>query len=324
VSTEFHGIAFDTNTNTVFGGTQDNGTPQQQVPDDQVWSSISTADGGDVGIDDISTPGQSTRYTSFQFLQQFRRRIYNSANVLQATQVPTLTVVSGAPFTTQFYTPVKVNEKVGDRLILGGGNGTYESTNRGDTLTQIGTAGPVARNAIAYGGRRLGLDNPEVVYVGVGATVWLRTTGSGNLTQSTTYPGGGTVVGIAMNPEDWQEAVVANAGGLVHRTTDAGGTWTNITHNLASLNPGLLRSVSYVQAGPNAAIVGTDLGVFALILSTTNWDQLGTGLPNAPVFEMDYDIGRDKLTAGLLGRGSWILTPVAPHVPVELQSFEVN
>ena len=48
VSTEFHGIAFDSNTNTVFGGTQDNGTPQQVMPDNQVWSSISTADGGDV------------------------------------------------------------------------------------------------------------------------------------------------------------------------------------------------------------------------------------------------------------------------------------
>lgn len=321
VSTEFHGIAFDTNTNTVFGGTQDNGTPQQQIPDDQVWASISTADGGDVSVDDISTPGQSTRYSSFQFLGQFRRRIYNSANVLQATQVPTLTVVSGAPFTTQFYTPVKVNDIAGARLILGGGNGAYESTNRGDTLTQIGTAGAVARNAIAYGGRRLGVDNPDVVYVGVGAQIWLRTTGSGSLTQSTTYPGGGTVVGIGMNPEDWQEVVVANAAGLVHRTTDAGATWSNITSNLPALNPGLLRSAAFVPAKPYAAIVGTDLGVYALVLSTTTWDLLGTGLPNAPVFELDYDIGRDKLTAGLLGRGSWTLTPV---VPVELQTFEVR
>ena len=36
------------------------------------------------------------------------------------------------------------------------------------------------------------------------------------------------------------------------------------------------------------------------------------------------DVGRDKLTAGLLGRGSWIITPVAPHIPVELMSFEVH
>ena len=96
VGTEFHGIAFDTNTNTVFGGTQDNGTPQQQIADNQVWASISTADGGDVSVDDISTPGQSVRYTSFQTLQQFRRRTYDAANTLLSTQTPTLTVTSGA------------------------------------------------------------------------------------------------------------------------------------------------------------------------------------------------------------------------------------
>jgi photosystem II stability/assembly factor-like uncharacterized protein len=320
--TEFHGIAFDSNTDTVLGGTQDNGTPQQQVPDNQVWSSISTADGGDVSVDDITTPGLSVRFSSFQFLGSFRRRTYNAANVLRSTQTPTLTVTSGAPFSAQFYTPVKVNERVGTRVILGGANGAYESLNRGDTLVQLST-NSVARNAIAYGGRRLGVDNPDVLYVGSGAQVLVRTT-SGGLLAASAYPGGGAVAGIALNPEDWQEAVVANAAGLIHRTTDAGATWSNITHNLAALNPGVLRSVSYVQAGPNAALVGTDRGVFALLLNTTTWDSMGTALPNAPVFELDYDVSRDKLTAGLLGRGSWILTPVAPHVPVELQSFEIR
>ena len=173
------------------------------------------------------------------------------------------------------------------------------------------STGQVARNAIAYGGRLLGVDNPDVLYVGAGAQVLVRTTSSGTLTASA-YPGGGTVAGIAMNPEDWQEAVVANSAGQVHRTTDAGASWSNVTNNLAALNPGVLRSVSFVAAGPNAAIVGTDRGVYALKLNTTLWDSLGTGLPNAPVFELDYDIARDKLTAGLLGRGAWMLHAGGP------------
>jgi hypothetical protein len=320
VSTEFHGIAFDTNTDTVFGGTQDNGTPQQVTPNNQVWSSISTADGGDVGIDDISTAGQSTRYTSFQFLGQFRRRIYSSAGALLATQVPALTVTSGAAFGTQFYTPVKVNERVGARLILGGSNGAYESLNRGDTIAQVGTTS-VNRNAILYGGRRLGVDNPDVLYVGSGSQVLVRTTSGGPLTASA-YPGG-TVVGLALNPEDWQEAYATDATS-VFRTTDAGASWTNVTHNLQSFGPGLLRSAAFVLAGPGAVLVGTDRGVYALKLDGTVWDVLGTGLPNAPVLELDYDIARDKLMAGLLGRGAWVLTPLAPDVPVELQTFDVR
>jgi hypothetical protein len=320
VSTEFHGIAFDSNTNTVFGGTQDNGTPQQVTPGNQVWSSISTADGGDVGIDDASTAGQSVRYSSFQQLQQFRRRTYDSAGTLLSTASPTLTVTAGPAFGAQFYTPVKVNERVGARLILGGSNGAYESFNRGDTIAQVGP-GSVNRNAIAYGGRRLGVDNPDVLYVGSGTQVLVRTVAAGPYAASA-YPGG-AVTGLALNPEDWQEAFATDATS-VFRTTDAGASWTNVTHNLQSFNPGLLRSAAFILAGPGAVMVGTDRGVYALKLDGAVWDSLGTGLPNAPVFELDYDIARDKLMAGLLGRGAWVLSPLAPDVPVELQTFDVR
>ena len=218
-------------------------------------------------------------------------------------------------------TPVKVNDRAGLRLIIGGSNGAYESLNQGDTLTQLST-GSVRANSIEYGGRRLAVDNPDVLYVGTAATVLVRTVSGGSLSPSA-YPGS-TVNGIGMNQEDWQEAVVVDAIGAVHRTTDAGATWTSITHNLASFNPGTLRSAAFVAVGPGAALVGADRGVFMQRLNTTTWDLLGTGLPNAPVFELDYDAARDKLMAGLLGRGSWLLTPVAPEVPVELLSIEVR
>ncbi len=318
---EFHGIAYDGNTDTVFGGTQDNGTPQQVTPGNQTWSSISTADGGDVTVDDVSTPGQSLRFSSNQNLGAFRRRTYNAAGTLLSTQTPTLTVSSGAALAAQFYTPLRVNAIDGQRLIVGAANGAYESFNRGDTLVQLGTSS-VNRNALAYGGRRLGVDNPDVLYVGAGAQVFVRTVSGGTLSPAATYPGG-TVVGLAMNPTDWREVIVADAS-AVFRSTDAGATWSTLTHDLASFDPGPLRSVSFVAAGPNAAIVGADRGVLGLKLDATTWERVGTGLPNAPVFELDYDAGRDKLSAGLLGRGVWLLTPVAPDVAVELQSFELD
>jgi photosystem II stability/assembly factor-like uncharacterized protein len=321
VATEFHNVAFDTNTDTVFGGAQDNGTPQQKVPDDQVWVSISTADGGDVSVNDHSTPGLSVRYSSFQNLGAFRRRTYDADNNLILTQIPGLVVVSGAPLTPQFVTPVKVNDRAGARLIIGGANGAYESLNQGDTLTQLSTT-PVAANAVAYGGRLDGVDNPDVLYVGTAGDVLVRTVSGGPLAPSP-YPGG-LVAGLAMNVENWMEAVVADTAAQVFRTTDAGATWSDISFNLASLNPGGFRCVSYVPAGPGAVLVGAEHGVFVLKLSGTTWDVLGEGLPNAPVFELDYDAARDKLMAGLLGRGSWLLTRVAPHVPVTLQWFEVE
>ncbi|MET0556053.1 MAG: RTX toxin [Vicinamibacteria bacterium] len=320
VATEFHGIAFDSNTDTVFGGTQDNGTPQQVTPGNPVWSSISTGDGGDVGIDDVSAAGQSVRYSSFQFLQQFRRRTYDSAGTLLSVQNPALTVTSGPPFQAQFYTPVEVNERVGTRLVLGGGNGAYESLNRGDTVVQIGTT-LVNRNAIAYGGRRLEADAPDVLYVGSGAQVLVRTGPAGPLALSA-YAGG-EVTGIALNPEDWHEAYATDAA-AVHRTTDAGATWTNVTYDLPTFGTGRVRTAAFIRAGPGAVMVGTDRGVYGLKLDGTSWDAIGTGLPNAPVAELDYDVARDKLTAGLLGRGAWTLNRLAPHVPVGLLTYEVR
>jgi hypothetical protein len=322
VATEFHGVAFDSNTDTVFGGTQDNGTPQQVAPGNPVWSSISTGDGGDVAIDDASTAGQSVRYSSFQFLGQFRRRTYDSAGTLLSVQAPALTVTSGPPLSPQFYTPVEVNRRVGTRLVLGADSGTYESFNRGDTIVHVGPGTtPINRNAIAYGGRRLEADAPDVLYVGSGDQLQVRTTPGGPLAISA-YPGG-IVTGIALNPEDWHEAYATDAA-AVWRTTNGGVTWTNVTHDLPTFGPGRIRSAAFILAGPGAVMVGTDRGVYGLKLDGTSWDAIGTGLPNAPVVELDYDIARDKLTAALLGRGAWTLTPLAPYVPVELQGFEVR
>ena len=96
-STEFHGIAFDINTNTVFGGTQDNGTPaagdagQPGVVEHQhrgrraTWASTTSR-----------PPASRCATPSFQILGQFRRRTYNSAGTSSSPRrLPTLTVTSG-------------------------------------------------------------------------------------------------------------------------------------------------------------------------------------------------------------------------------------
>ncbi|MDX1409102.1 MAG: hypothetical protein R3330_13230, partial [Saprospiraceae bacterium] len=37
------------------------------------------------------------------------------------------------------------------------------------------------------------------------------------------------------------------------------------------------------------------------------WLKVGTGLPNAPVWDLDYDLTDDVLVAGTLGRGAWTI-----------------
>jgi len=184
--TEFHDIAYDTNSDILIGGAQDTGTPQQITTGGTTWDSVDTADGGDVAVDIITLAGasQSVRYSSRQCLGGFRRVTYDATNAELSDVDPALTTVSGTVLdpgcppsgNMQFKTPIKLNAIDPRRLVIGGGNNTWESFDQGDNVDEVGANIGVNRpHAIAYGGRRDGVDNPDVLYVGDGAQVFVRT-----------------------------------------------------------------------------------------------------------------------------------------------------
>jgi len=316
-TTEFHDVAYDTNSNTILiGEAQDTGTPQQITTGSTTWSSVSTADGGDVAVDSrtLAAINRSIRYSSTQNLGGFRREIYDAANTLISRAFPPRTVVGGgAPFQPQFVTPVELNAIDPRRLVLGGVNSVYESLNQGNTITQIN--GPRA-NAMAYGGRSGGVDNPDVLYVGSSPavlsapTVFLRTTAGAALSPTAALPaGGGAVRDVVLDPDDWRSAYVIDSN-QVFRTTDAGASWTDITGNLVELGAGDFRTTEFIAGDPkDLLVVGTNAGVFVSFSNSgfTSWNKLGTGLPNAPVWDLDYDVADDVLLAGTLGRGAWTI-----------------
>ena len=211
--------------------------------------------------------------------------------------------------TAQFYTPIKPNTVTPVRLIFGADNGVYESLDQGDTvraLTPVVIANGTGPHTIAYGAA----GNPDMLYVGSGNRVFIRTTAPpAALTASATYPGTNPILGIAINPDDPLTAYVVDRT-AVFRTTDAGATWATLTGNLAALNPGSLRSVAFSSANADGAvIVGADRGVFIArgCGAFSAWQRLGTGLPTVPVFQLEYDPADRILLAGTLGRGAWTL-----------------
>jgi hypothetical protein len=48
---------------------------------------------------------------------------------------------------------------------------------------------------------------------------------------------------------------------------------------------------------------GTDFGAFYLANGKNNWARLGTGLPNAPVFDLKLTGDRSMIYAATFGRG---------------------
>jgi hypothetical protein len=151
--TEFHAVAWDALTRTVIGGAQDTGTPEQVDTGRPRWRSVSGGDGGVVAVDSSSLPGLSIRYSSSQRLGGFSRRVYDATNTLQSrTGVGLHVIAGGSPLQAQFYTPVVLNTIAPGRLIIGGKNSVYESSDGGDTIEEIGPGILVkSAGAIAYG-----------------------------------------------------------------------------------------------------------------------------------------------------------------------------
>src|SRR5262245_65228685 len=121
---------------------------------------------------------------------------------------------------------------------------------------------------MAYGGRSGGADNQDVLYVGSGTAVFLRTTASpAPLTQTAALPAGaGTVRDVVLDPDDWRSAYVIDSN-QVFRTTNAGVSWTDITGNLAELGAGTFNTNAFVGGPTKALLVGTHAGVLVSISS---------------------------------------------------------
>jgi hypothetical protein len=324
--TEYHGVNYDTVSNRVMGGAQDTGTTEQRTAAGGIFDSASTADGGDTAIEDQSSTTASTRYSSFQNLGAFRRRAVSAANVVTGTVFPPRTPIAGSPaMTAQFYAPIAANEAAANRLLFGAGNGVYESSDQGNTVSRVSTLviNQIVGSPVVYGIP----GNADFLLFGSGATVHLRTTAAGTISQI--LNAGATIVDVAVDPST-PARLFAVTGADVRYSSDGGTSFNSVLGNLVSgFTPGPLRSAAYAPAPISALIVGSDRGVFVSYLASgfSVWSRLGSGLPNTPVFELDYDTADGLLLAGTLGRGAWTITGIPTSAGSDLlfsNSFEAT
>ncbi|MCR9294279.1 MAG: GEVED domain-containing protein [bacterium] len=308
--TEQHDIAYDSISGIVISGNQDTGTTQQSNSTSLQWSSVSTADGGDVAIDDSGT--NSFRYSSFQNLSTFTRREYDSSNSLISS------VSLQGIDDPHFRTPIELNAVDPTRLIIGGSTAIHERDARGsgsDILVGCAeaTCGLTSTNAffgdpLAYGHA----SDPNLIVVGSGSQILVRRGGlSELLTPTDTAFPGGTVLDIELDTsEEGSWFVLTNSAVFV--TKDFGTTWSELTANLSSL-AGDYRSLEHVE-GPleDFLIVSSDEQVFVSKESDdySVWTRLGGPLPGALIFDTDYDSKDDILAVATMGRGTWALKDV--------------
>ncbi|MBI5154082.1 hypothetical protein HZA57_02500, partial [Candidatus Poribacteria bacterium] len=314
---EFHSVDWDSSADVAIAGAQDTGSSEQVVPGNAEWAEISQGDGGQVAVDEMTRADQdqSIRYSSFQFFQDFRGIVYDSANNFVDFFNPTLIVAgSGGQHlldfdgAIQFYQPYVLNAVNPARGIIGTDR-LYETTDQFDNLSDLTGENPTFITALAYGGFSGGVPNEEVIYYSADANVFVRTTSGGVFTNLTGYLGG-TAQDMVLDADEWGTVYVIDSD-QVFVGTGTGSAWTDITGNLLSLvHVTPLRTIEFVPmpSGNDMIIVGAAGGAF---VSTTtdpgNWSELGDNLPNAVVFDVRYDAIDDLLIAGTLGRGAWTI-----------------
>jgi len=203
------------------------------------------------------------------------------------------------------------------RLLIGTAS-IYESMNRGDSLANLGFTGFfigdfIGASPMAYGGRLNGIPNPDVFYVGAGATIRHRVNLGDPITTLSAYPGSSTR-GLVVNPQNYAHVFVLDNQNQVWGSFNEGASWVNLTANL----PSVMSQVHSIEIfSPDATIRNMVLitgglgGVFQMRrpgAAGGSWAPLGTGLPHVLVRDLHYDYADDVLVAGTLGRGVWTLT----------------
>jgi uncharacterized repeat protein (TIGR01451 family) len=332
------------NPDTFWSGTQDNGTqstlpPSVGWPFGDTWVDNSSGDGGQVVVDHTNPNFVFGTYYNLTGLYRFS----NAQDTLNSGNLPTFTasnIMNGIDKNdrSEFYIPLVLNQGHTNQLVTGTQR-VYRTDNAeasvasdvqwqpiSDDLTS-GCTGSASNGGRACVISALGMsDGGTGGYAGTEeGWVWhaddmLSSTGNANWVRSDAAGAvlpGRPVGSFAVDKSNWRTAYVSFEGynaatpgvsGHVFKTTDGGGTWTNVTGNLPD-NP--VNSLLLDPSDPNTLYAGSDVGAFVTHNGGTSWAPIGSGLPRVNVWQMDYDPSRAMLVAGTHGRGTWTLDTAA-------------
>jgi len=191
--------------------------------------------------------------------------------------------------------------------LLVGKTQVYQTTNGGNTWSQLGTisgaVGKIIRLAYAP-------SNPQIIYAATrtqifktsnGGTSWVRLNGTTSTAAPNTY-----IAVHSTNPD----LLFVTHGGYVSNdkvwsvtSTNAPTTsWENLSGNLPNLP---VNCIVYQNGSNNGIFIGTDVGVYYRNATSNDWVAFDTGLPKVVVTELEISYNNKKLWAATFGRGLW-------------------
>ncbi|MEP6647009.1 MAG: 3-coathanger stack domain-containing protein [Saprospiraceae bacterium] len=205
----------------------------------------------------------------------------------------------------QFYKEVLAHPTV-PNLVFCGSNVIYRSTNNGANWTNVGASGIWGMKISHLSPARMYAAGGSSAFPGAGAMYTSSDTGK-TWTLISSNPGFpanyNTVTDIAIDPLNAANVYFTVggfiAGSKIYKSTNFGGTWTNISSGLPN------SPANSLVITDDAIYVGTDISVYYRLKSGGTWTNIGENIPHCPVTQLlvDQDIG--TLTAATFGRGVW-------------------
>jgi len=286
----YHMSGTTVNNNRVIIGTQDNGVQIRQNNNSQ----FTFFAGGD-GFDSRFDPGSSTSGI-----------ITSNRSVIRFWNSGASTSSSNLAPSDDWFPTVEVHQSNASIKFVGGED-VHRSNNNGSSWTNLGASGSWAMETCPSNHNRI-YTAGGAAYNSTAGEVYRSDDLGNNWTTISNNPGFPTgnlkITDIGVHPGNsnlvWVSVGGFSNGNKVFYSTNAGGSWTNMSGSLPNIPINCV-----VVSNLNLAYIGTDLGVYYRNSIMPDWMPFYNGLPNVPVTNLYLNPAIDRIRASTFGRGVW-------------------
>jgi len=278
-----------TDPNIAYGGTQDNGT--NKYLGNYFWTNVEAGDGGVTRVNPVHPDIVYGEYVNLALYKST-----DSGKNWDWDIVKGIDKKEG----TLFYAPFNLDPENPDILVTGTSR-VYRTTDAATSWTPIS---PILGSRVSA--VTIAPNNSKVIYAGTNdGRLWVTPDTGKRWFEITSGIPKQYVNDIEIDPRNARIVYVALNSwtySSIWKSTDAGGTWTNISDDLPPL-PAYTLVLNPNE--PDQVFVATATGVFVSDYGDGNWLRYGPNLPNAPVFSIVANKVTGLLTVGTHGRGAW-------------------
>jgi len=255
------------------------------------WVAAASGDGTAAGID-YSNP-------DIRYLGGTNGALYRSSDGYASSAFSGTTLLS-ATSNAAFVSPMEIHPTVPTTIYAAYGN-IQKSTNSGDNWTNLNSPATMVEyiHVSTYN------SSTHLCIIDSDGSGY-HSTDNGSNWSAVTAPSGLTLTSLISQPNsDVLYASVSgyDANNKVFKSTDGGSTWQNISSGLPNIV--MKRLILKTDENNETLFVGTELGVYWKNNTMTNWEKLGTDLPNVIVNDLRINYADQELYIGTFGRGMW-------------------